>query len=178
MVSNELTALKSLSSYLITFPFSLSECTSRIVSLKEESEVSCLAVSLNFCLFAGAIGSFVKVYSYDQHNFIFSYSHGSIVNSLAFSPDNKLIASGSSDKSIKVFNIFKKSLEHEFTGHTNAVQSFMFNRSSHLIGSGSSDNIIIVWNLYSKSIEFQLKGHNSGINVVCFDKDSQYIASA
>ena len=178
MVSSELTALKSLSSYLNNFTFSLSECTSRIVVMKEEAEVSCLAVSLNFCWFAGGIGSSVKVYCYDKHDLVFSYLHSSSVNSVAFSPSNQLLASGSSDKSIKVFNILKQSLEHEFTGHTNSVQSVMFNRSSHLIVSGSSDNSIIIWNLYSKSIEFQLKGHNSGINVVCFDKDSKYIASA
>lgn len=164
--------------YLKSTPFSLESQTSRIKSIQTQSSVSSISLSSNSALLAYSINSSVKVFDLAQESEVLSYEHSSSVNSVTFSPDNIQIASGSSDLSIKVFNIRQKSLQNELKGHTGPINSIVFNRSSNLLASGSSDNSIIIWDLYENSIEGKLTGHTSSVNVICYNKDSDILASA
>jgi WD40 repeat protein len=71
--------------------------------------------------------------------------HEGAVNSVQFSPDGKLIASGSLDHTVKIWNVETGNLIETLIGHEGAVNSIMFSPDGSRLISGSSDRKIKVW---------------------------------
>ena len=75
--------------------------------------------------------------------------HSNWVNSVAISSDNKLIISGSEDKSIKIWDIESGKEIKKLNGHSECVYSVAISSDNKYIVSGSGDNSIKIWNLQS-----------------------------
>jgi len=71
--------------------------------------------------------------------------HTGWVYSVAFSPDGSLLASGSDDRTIKLWRVSDGSLVRTLTGHTGGVTSVVFSPDGSLIASGSLDRTIRLW---------------------------------
>jgi WD40 repeat protein len=70
---------------------------------------------------------------------------GQIVTTVAFSPDNKLIASGGYDNAVKVWDAATGALVRTFTGHTAAVWAVGFSPDGKELASASSDKTVKIW---------------------------------
>ena len=67
--------------------------------------------------------------------------HEGAVRSVAFSPDGKYIVSGSSDHTIRFWNVGTGEAAFKpFRGHTNEVLSVVFLPNGEYIASGSKDH--------------------------------------
>jgi len=104
--------------------------------------------------------------------------HQFYVNSVAFSPDGKTIASTSSDNTIKLWNISSGQEISTLKGHQNYVFSVAFSPDGKTIASGSWDNTIKLWNISSGQEISTLKGHQNYVFSVAFSPDGKTIASA
>jgi WD40 repeat protein len=71
--------------------------------------------------------------------------NGQIVTTVAFSPDNKLIASGGYDNTVKVWDAATGALVRTFTGHTAAVWAVGFSPDGKELASASSDKTVKIW---------------------------------
>ena len=71
--------------------------------------------------------------------------HNKDVNSVAFSPDGKTIASGSWDDTIKLWEVSTGKLIKTLTGHASLVNSVAFSPDGKTIASGSQDYTIKLW---------------------------------
>jgi len=65
--------------------------------------------------------------------------HTSHVYSISFNPNTNVLACGSDDKTIKLWNPSTGDLLRTMTGHTNWVYSVSFNPNTNVLASGSSD---------------------------------------
>ena len=68
--------------------------------------------------------------------------HNSSVKFLAFNHNGTLLSSGSSDYTIKLWNVETNIEIATLKGHTNNVYSVAFNHNGTLLASGSNDNVI------------------------------------
>jgi WD40 repeat protein len=73
--------------------------------------------------------------------------HTDWVNSVAFSPDGRLLASGSADYTIKLWEVATGSLVRSLKGHTGTVWSVAFSPDGKLLASGSEDGTIRLWDI-------------------------------
>nr|MBW4597454.1 CHAT domain-containing protein [Brasilonema angustatum HA4187-MV1] len=99
------------------------------------------------------------VYGVKEHNRL--EGHSSVVTSVVFSPNGKTIASGSSDNTVRLWNLNGQEL-HTLKGHSREVLSVVFSPDGKTIASGSNDNTVILWNLNGQELH-TLKGHSSKV---------------
>ena len=68
--------------------------------------------------------------------------HQQLVNDVKFSPDSRLIASASFDKSIKIWDGKTGSFITTLRGHVQAVYQIAWSADSRLLVSGSADSTL------------------------------------
>eukprot|EP00055_Hartaetosiga_balthica_P017587 m.119101 g.119101 ORF g.119101 m.119101 type:complete len:180 (+) comp9354_c0_seq2:1199-1738(+) len=78
------------------------------------------------------------------------------------------IASGSSDKSIIIWEVKTGNIVRKLLGHSDLVRCVRFDED--FIVSGSYDTNIMVWNLHSGECMFAINGHSNRVFRVQFDK--------
>ncbi len=74
-----------------------------------------------------------------------SKGHLGTVYSVAFSPDSKMLASGSADQTIELWNLNTGQQLRALKGHLGAVYSVAFSPDSKTLASGSYDSTIKIW---------------------------------
>ncbi|BAY29832.1 protein kinase [Nostoc carneum NIES-2107] len=103
--------------------------------------------------------------------------HSNWVTSVAISPDGKTLASGSHDKTIKLWNLATGKLIRTLTGHSGWIHSVAFSRDGNILASGSEDKTIKLWNLVTGEQIGTLTGHSNWVNSVAFSRDGKTLAS-
>ncbi|MEH2332941.1 WD40 repeat domain-containing protein [Nostoc sp.] len=104
--------------------------------------------------------------------------HQDAVNSISFSPDGKTIASGSWDKTIKLWNI-ESGESQTLSGHTDKVWRVRYSpMNGNMIASASTDNTVRLWNAKSGEFLGELKGNTDLVYDISFSPDSKKIATA
>jgi WD40 repeat protein len=103
--------------------------------------------------------------------------HQSPVYSVSFSPDGQTLASGSGDKTIKLWNLATGKEIRTLQGHQNQVFSVSFSPDGQTLASGSGDKTIKLWNLATGKEIRTLQGHQNQVSSVSFSPDGQTLAS-
>src|SRR5262245_61404203 len=98
-------------------------------------------------------------------------------NSVAFSPDGRIIAAGSDDCTIKLWDAQTGQLLRSLEGHTNSVLSVAFSPDGQVLASGSYDNSVKLWAVASGQLLRSLEGHTNSVQSVAFSPDGQVLAS-
>jgi serine/threonine protein kinase len=103
--------------------------------------------------------------------------HRDSVISVSFSPDGKFLASGSLDKTVKVWEVGSWREVATLRGHGGAVFSVSFSPDGNFLASGSEDKTVKVWELVSWWEVATLRGHGDGVTSVAFSPDGKFLAS-
>ncbi len=73
--------------------------------------------------------------------------HSDQVRSVAFSPDGKTLASGSDDKTVKLWNVADGKELRSLSGHSSIVTSVAFSPDGKTLASVSWDKTVKLWNV-------------------------------
>ena len=103
--------------------------------------------------------------------------HKSSVNSVAFSPDGKTLASGSNDNTIRLWNVETGETIRTLTGHRSSVRSVAFNPVGQTLASGSYDKTIRLWDVTTGETVKTYRENTAEINSLAFSPDGQVLAS-
>ena len=103
--------------------------------------------------------------------------HTGYIFSIAFSPDGKILAGGSSDNTIRFWEVASGSHLRTLTGHTSWVSSVVFSPDGKIFAGGSSDNTIWFWDAETGSHLRTLTGHTDYISRIAFCPDGKTLAS-
>jgi len=103
--------------------------------------------------------------------------HEKSVNSVTFSPDGKFLASGSDDKTVKVWEVGSWREVATLRGHEKWVNSVAFSPDGKFLASGSSDDTVKVWEVGSWREVATLRGHKGFVFSVAFSPDGKFLAS-
>jgi WD40 repeat protein/uncharacterized caspase-like protein len=103
--------------------------------------------------------------------------HSQKVSSVAYSPDNHLLASGSVDRSIGIWDVASGRELRRLTGHANWVNCVAFSPDGKLLASGSNDKSIKLWDIGSGSELRTFTGHENSIQSIAFSPDGRWLAS-
>jgi WD40 repeat protein len=106
------------------------------------------------------------------------FDHSGTVRSVAFSPNGQIIASGSIDRTIKIWEPENGELIHTISGHCSDIYSVAISPDSQILASGSSDGEIRLWQLSTGELLGILIGHKGAITSVAFSPDGQSLASS
>ncbi|MCV3213318.1 hypothetical protein OGM63_07235 [Plectonema radiosum NIES-515] len=108
--------------------------------------------------------------------------HTDIVWGITFSPDGQLLASGSRDKTVKLWRP-DGTLLQTLKGHSDAVSSVSFSPDGQTLASASLDKTVQIWHRNPTNGEFDLqpyktlKGHGDWVYSVNFSPDGELLAT-
>ncbi|XP_047099131.1 notchless protein homolog 1 [Schistocerca piceifrons] len=103
--------------------------------------------------------------------------HQQLINDVKFSPDARIIASASFDKSIKLWDGLTGKYLTSLRGHVQAVYQVAWAADSRLLVSGSADSTLKVWNLKSGKLQIDLPGHADEVFAVDWSPDGLRVVS-
>jgi WD40 repeat protein len=104
--------------------------------------------------------------------------HSDRILSITFSPDQKILASGSADRSIKLWDAQTGKLLKSLLGHRSWVWGITISPDSKFLASGSYDHTIKLWDLDSGECLQTLQGHPSSVLAVRFSHDGKTLFSS
>jgi WD40 repeat protein len=104
-------------------------------------------------------------------------NHYGSAYSITFSPDGQILASGTADATIKLWDLRTCQEIRTLTGHTDAVISVAISSEGKVLASGSADATIKLWNLDTSQEIYTLSGHSSSVLSVAISSNGKILAS-
>nr|VFJ66636.1 MAG: WD40 repeat [Candidatus Kentron sp. DK] len=103
--------------------------------------------------------------------------HFDNVNAVAFGPDGHTVLSGSSDDTLKLWEVASGQVIRTFRGHSHYVDSVAFAPDGRTVLSGSWDSTARLWDVASGKEIRAFRGHTNYVAAVAFSPDGRTVLS-
>ena len=138
-----------------------------------------------FVVYAG--GLFFRPYigmSYTDDGDIRGYltGHTNTVNTLAFKPESSILASGSDDDTIRIWdltwNAWRNRPVRTLRGHKSDVKAVAWSPDGTMLASAGENPTVRLWNPDNGNNTATLRGHKNDVEAVAWSPDGTMLASA
>lgn len=99
--------------------------------------------------------------------------HCGPVNSICFSPDGRLVATGSDDGSVLLWDSTSREVFSETRGSGGSVLSVCFSPDGRVIAAGSLDGAVRLWDVGTSSLLALVRDQSGRVNSVSFSPEGQ-----
>ncbi|MCF4968672.1 WD40 repeat domain-containing protein [Nostoc sp. CMAA1605] len=152
-----------------------------INKIKTQNIIFTIAVSQNqgqTIIVVGQNGGMITAWNLEFQDEIYQVrGHKLKVKSLAFSPQDNILASGSEDTTIKLWKSTTGELISTLGYHLDSVNSIVFSPDGQILASGSDDCTIKLWDVYRRKEIAVLTGHTKAVTSVSFSPDGRTLVS-
>jgi len=101
--------------------------------------------------------------------------HYSAVTAVCYSPDGSLIATGSSDKTVKLWRRSDGREIRSYTGNTSEIETISINSSITDLLAVDSKGTLTVWNLNTGEVKRQIRPESDRFTCAAFNPDGTKI---
>jgi hypothetical protein len=99
------------------------------------------------------------------------------VTSVAISPEGNVLATGSLDATVRLWNVRDGVFLGVLKGHEGTVNSVAFHPGGELLGTGSWDGSIRIWDVQTQSLIRTMNSQSRKISCFAFDPTGRVIAA-
>src|SRR2546429_5219227 len=97
--------------------------------------------------------------------------HSDEITQIAWSPNGRILASGSKDTTIRLWDAQTGQALRSLKGHSFSVHGIAGSRDGHILFSGSGDKTIQLWNTQTGQALQTLTGHSGTVFSVAWSPD-------
>lgn len=103
--------------------------------------------------------------------------HEQSIRSVAHSPDGLFLASGSADRTVRIWDATDGELPRTLTGHTNQVAAVAYSPDGQLLATGAGDHTAKVWRVSDGTLVRTFDAHYTmRTHAVAFSPDAEILA--
>ena len=141
-----------------------------------QSGVLTVAISPDGSLVSGGEDRTLRLWQHDGQMIKVLYGHSERVESVAFNPNGRLIASGGKDRTVILWSKDGRRL-HRLIGHADSVLAVKFDPDGQYLASASQDGTAKLWSADGQLL-FTFIGHQEAVRDLAFSPDGQMLATA
>jgi WD40 repeat protein len=104
--------------------------------------------------------------------------HRGRVTVVAFAPDGRTLASGSEDRTLRLWDTASGQLHTPLIGHHDRVTAVSFAPDGRTLASGSRDATVRLWDIGTGRCRDILTGHAEQVNALAYSPDGRTLVSA
>ncbi len=129
-----------------------------------------------------SLDNFVRIWDLDTQKLVKTLSPKTLsvkgsIRAIAYSPNGEILACGTMDKTIVLWDVHKWKKRGVLKGHTDGVSSITFSPDGQTLASGCWNGTIRLWNAHTGENLKTFDRHASSVRTVLFSPNGQILAS-
>jgi WD40 repeat protein len=103
--------------------------------------------------------------------------HSRLIRTVALSGDGHIVASGSDDETVRIWNTVNGRTLYTLGGHSGAMLSVSLSKDGQILASGGEDQTIKIWDVSTGALQHTLEGHTGVVYALALSEDGHILVS-